>query len=191
MQNILKSLLKTKSFSLKAEGNSMLPVLHSGDVVFYRKTSLKGIKVNDLVLIKKNNKLFTHRVIYKAVFLITKGDNNPESDGKIYPRQIIGKVVKVKRDGREFDPNQIYLLQSSLYFQEIIKIKFLFEKQNIDFVFLKGLPLHLYYEGEHPRRIYADCDVLVNKNDFQRAEKTLLKQGYKKQDSSLSKTRNI
>ncbi len=187
MQNILKSLLKTKSFSLKAEGNSMLPVLHSGDVVFYRKTSLKGIKVNDLVLIKKNNKLFTHRVIYKAVFLITKGDNNPESDGKIYPRQIIGKVVKVKRDGREFDPNQIYLLQSSLYFQEIIKIKFLFEKQNIDFVFLKGLPLHLYYEGEHPRRIYADCDVLVNKNDFQRAEKTLLKQGYKKQDSSLSK----
>ena len=206
MQNILKSLLQSKSFSLKAAGNSMLPILRSGDVVHYRKMSIKNIKINDLVLVKKKSKLFTHRVIYKEIprpvypeqsrrarddrgggFLITKGDNNPESDGKIYPQNVVAKVQSVKRNGKEFDPNQIYLLQSSLYFQEIIKIKSLFERHNIDFVYLKGLPLHLYYEGEHPRRIYADCDVLVNKNDFQRAEKILLKQGYKKQDSPLSK----
>ncbi len=190
MKKIFNSFLQSKSFSLKAEGNSMLPILHSGDVVYFRKPPFKKIKVNNLVLIRKDNKLFTHRAIYKndkkSNFLITKGDNNPESDGKIYPRQIIGKVVKVKREGKEFDPNNIYLLQSSLYLQEIIKIKFLFEKQNTDFVFLKGLPLHLYYEKEHPRRIYADCDVLVNKKDFQRAEKILLEQGYKKQDSSLT-----
>lgn len=184
---VFNNLLKSKSFSLKAEGKSMLPILHSGDVVDYRKGSFKDVKVNDLVLIKKNNKLFTHRVIYKAGYLITKGDNNPESDGKTYPHNVIAKVQSVKRKGKEFDPNQIYLLQSSLYLQEIIKIKHLFEKQNIDFVFLKGLPLHLYYEREHPRRIYADCDVLVNKSNFQGAEKILLKQGYKKQDSSLSK----
>jgi len=198
MQKILKYLLQKRLFSLKAEGNSMFPILHSGDTVYFRKTPPNKIKVNDFVLVMNNNKLFTHRVIYKKIlrqaqddggggFLITKGDNNPKSDGKIYPKQIISKVVKVKRNRKEFDPNQIYLLQSSLYLQEIIKIKRKFEKKSIDFVFLKGLPLHLSYENTHPRRIYADCDVLVNKNDFQKAENILLKQEYKKQDSSMSK----
>ena len=190
MQNIFKSFLQTSSFSLKAEGSSMLPILHSEDVVYYRKTSFTKLNVNDIILIQKSKKLFTHRIIYtddkKGGFLVTKGDNNPQSDGKIYSHQIMGKVIKAKRNGKEFDPNQIYLLQSSSYFQEIIIIKSLFEKKKIDFVFLKGLPLHLYSENTHPRRIYADCDVLVNKNDFQKAERILFKQGYKKQDSSLS-----
>jgi hypothetical protein len=64
--------------------------------------------------------------------------------------------------------------------QEIIKIKRAFEEENIDFVFLKGLPLHLYYEKTHPKRIYADCDVLINKKDFLEAEKIIIKFGYKK-----------
>jgi len=66
-----------------------------------------------------------------------------ESDGKIHPQQIIRKVYQVKRDGRIFDPESLYLLQSTLYFQEIVKIKKAFEREGIGFVFLKGLPLHI------------------------------------------------
>lgn len=165
----------------------MLPILHSGDVVFYWKTAFTKLKINDIVLVQKNKKLFTHRIIYKTKqYLVTKGDNNPESDGKIYPNQIIGKVVKVKRNGKELDPNQIYLLQSSLYFQEILKIKSLFEKRNIDFVYLKGLPLHLFYEKAHPQRIYADCDILISSKAKNMGEKILLMRGYKKVDSNFS-----
>ncbi len=187
MKKLIASLQRQKQFLLRSQGSSMLPILRSDDVVYFKKTCLKNLKINDLVLVKKSHQLFTHRIIYKktvfkkdSLYLITKGDNNPESDGKIYPKQIIGKVTKVKRDGKEFDPNQIYLLQSSLYFQEIIRIKSLLEKQKINFVFLKGLPLHLCYEKEHPRRIYADCDVLIDKKNFQKAEKIIEKFGYKK-----------
>ncbi len=105
-------------------------------------------------MVKKNTHLFTHRVIYKTVnYLVTKGDNSFESDGKILPRHIIAKVYKIKRNTQTFNPESLYLLQSTLYLQEINQIKKLFEREKIDFVFLKGLPLHLYYEKTHPRRM--------------------------------------
>ncbi len=159
----------------------MLPILYSNDMAYFKKIQFKQVKIDDIILVHKNKRPFTHRIIYKTdKYLITKGDNNFQSDGKIYPRQIIGKVIKVKRDGKEFDPNQIYLFQSSLYFQEIVKIKNTFEKEKIDFVFLKGLPLHLYFEKTHPKRVYADCDVLINKEDFPKAEKIINRFGYKR-----------
>ena len=189
MKKLIASLQLQKLFHLKSQGQSMKPLLFPNDILYYKKAAFPKIKTNDLVMIRKGNNLFTHRIIFKTSrYLITKGDNNPQSDGKLYPHQIIGKVIKVKRDGKEFDPNQIYLLQSSLYFQEIIKIKEVFEKEKVDFTFLKGLPLHLYFEKTHPKRIYADCDVLVDKKDFLKAEKVLLKNGYKKAENHWSKT---
>lgn len=173
---------------MMAEGTSMLPILYPRDLIYFKKASFLQCRINDIVIIKKQKQLLTHRVIYKnRSSLITKGDNNLQSDGKILPRQIIGKAYQIKRNEIIINPDSIYLMQSTLYFKEIVKIKNLFDKAKINFVFLKGLPLHLYYEKAHPKRIYADCDVLVNKKDFQKAEKILLKQGYKKQDSSLSK----
>jgi len=190
MEKFIASLQRQKQFPLRSQGSSMLPILHPNDVVQYKKVNFKQLHTNDIILVKKNRRLFTHRIIYMTdKYLVTKGDNNPESDGKIYSHQIIGKVTKVKRGGKEFDPNQVYLLQSSLYFQEIIRIKSLLEKSGkIDFVFLKGLPLHLYFEKTHPKRIYADCDVLVDKKDFFKAEQILLKNGYKKAENHWSQT---
>lgn len=191
MNKIIQQLLKSQPFPLKSQGTSMIPLLQSNDMIYFKKISFNLLKINDIAIIQLKNKLIIHRVIYKTnKYLVTKGDNNPESDSKIYSHQIIGKVVKVKRDGKEFDPNQIYLLQSSLYFQEIIKIKNAFEKAKIDFVFLKGLPLHLYFEKTHPKRIYADCDVLIYKKDFQKAENIILKFGYKKSELKNKQVEN-
>jgi len=151
MENIIACLKKQKQFSLKSQGSSMLPLLQANDVIYYRQTTFSRCKTNDLIMAKKNGQLFTHRVIYKTKkYLITKGDNNLQSDGKIYPRQIIAKVYQIKRNGKIFHPENLYLFQSTLYFQEIVKIKRAFEKEKIDFVFLKGLPLHLYFKGKHP-----------------------------------------
>ena len=158
----------------------MLPLLRHGDIVFYKKTNLKQACTNDIILVQKNNQAFTHRVIYKTGrYLITKGDNNLESDGRIYPRQIIAKVTQVKRNGKLFNPEDIYLFQSTHYLNEIIKIKQVFEKAGIEYVFLKGLPLHLYFEKTHPRRIYADCDVLLHKKEYIKAKEILEKHKYK------------
>ena len=188
-KTIFKQLRKRKTFSLQADGESMVPLLHPRDLVNYQKISFSKIKTNDLILVFKKNQAFTHRVIYKTdIYLITKGDNNLESDGRILPQQIIGKVTSVKRQSKIFDPEMIYLIQSSLYFKEIVKIIEAFEKNKVNYVFLKGLPIHLYFEKTHPRRLYLDADVLIDKSHYEIATEILKKFGYKLADSSLSPT---
>jgi signal peptidase I len=178
-----------KYFSTKVEGNSMFPLFHTNDILFFKKTTFNTIKTNDVLMIKKGKELITHRVIYRTgEYLITKGDNNLIADGKIYPKQIIGKVYRTKRNGQIFNLENIYLFQSTLYFQEILKIKKAFEKEKVDFVFLKGLPLHLYFEKKHPNRFYLDCDLLVAKKDLILSETILLKLKYKKIDTYWTKT---
>ena len=189
MEKIFKKLLRLKTLPLKLTSQSMLPILRPNDVVYFKKTPFLKIKVNDLIIFKKKNQLITHRVIYKTKkYLITKGDSNLNFDGKIYPKQILGKVYQIKRNGQIFKPETFYLIQSTHYFSEIIKIKNEFDKENINYVFLKGLPLHLYFEGTHPKRLYADCDVLIDKKDFQKAEEIFLKNHYQKAELDWSKT---
>jgi hypothetical protein len=100
-------------------------------------------------------------------------------------------VYQVKRDGEIFDPEDIYLVQSTLYFREIVKIKKAFEKAGVDFVFLKGLPLHLYFEKTYPRRFYADCDLLINKQQLSIVDKVMKSNGYEKDDTVLLPTQKL
>lgn len=164
----------------------MLPLLQPNDTVIVRETTFSQCQVNDIIVTRICNGILIHRVIYKNKnYLISRGDNNFKSDGKIYPDDIIGKILLVKRKGKLFDPERIYLSQSSIFFKEILKINRDFKRKNINYVFLKGLPLHLYYEKSHPRRIYIDCNVLVKKEDSRKAENILLVKGYKKSSSSI------
>src|SRR3989338_2378565 len=194
MKNIIFHILKNQYFSFKVPGKSMLPALSSRELVYFKKTNNLYLKVNDIVLIKKGKKYLAHRLIYMSKFLshtsndyiITKGDNNFKSDGKIYIKNIVGKVVKIKRNGLLLKPEHIYLIQSTLYFQEIVRVNKAFKKEKVDFVFLKGLPLHLYFEKSHPRRIYADCDVLIYKKDKDKTFRILRENGYKESDNALT-----
>ncbi len=184
MHRLLKN---KKNFFLKAEGFSMLPHLRPGDMLYIRKIKFQQVKVNDLIMAKNGKTVLTHRVIFNNKdYLITKGDNNPQSDGKIKPKQIMGKVYQIKRNGQIINLENFYLLQSTLYFQEIVKINKAFRKEEIDFVLLKGLPLHLYFEKSHPRRIYADCDILIDTADYGKVEQAFVRNGFKKIDASYS-----
>lgn len=189
LEKIIKKQLKKQPFPLISVGESMIPLLYPQDKVYLQSVVFSAIKVNDIVAFKKNGQLICHRVIYKGKnYLIAKGDNGFQIDGKIKPKNILGKIEEVKRGGKIFNLNFLYLIQSTLYFQEIVKIKNELDRKKINYVFLKGLPLHLYYEGDHPKRLYADCDVLVNKNNFIAAEKILLNKGYQKAQTALTKT---
>ena len=183
-----KSPLVYKIRAIKTFGSSMMPLLRDGDVVFIKKIKFQKIKVNDIICIAKNGKIFTHRVIYKTKgYVITKGDNNNISDGKVYSRNILGTVYQIKRNGEVFSIETLYLMQSTLYFQEIITLKSKLEKERIDFIFLKGLPLHLYFEKHHPKRIYADCDILIKGEDLHKVSSILNSLGYGLLDTSISK----
>lgn len=165
--------------NIKAFGSSMEPLLKENDVVYLKKTSFRFIKINDIVAIKKYNRIITHRIVYKTnSFIITKGDNNLQSDGKIHKKNIVGLVTHIKRKNSIFKPDDLYFFQSSLYMREIAKITSALKYMRIRFVFLKGLPVHLYITKTHPRRIYSDCDILVHPDDVQKTREILYQHNY-------------
>ena len=80
----------------------------------------------------------------------------------------------------------LHLWQSSVYLPELFKLNKIFKKNKIDFLFLKGLPLHLYFEKKIPNRIYCDCDLLINPKDFNKTKKILINLNYQMQETSLT-----
>lgn len=111
-------LLQSRQFSIKSMGTRMLPLLQPSDTVTIRRIRFEKIDVNDLLMVKKKTNIFVHRVIYKnQSYCITKGDSNYLSDGRISPRQIVGKVYQVKREGQVFTP---VLSKPSVYFLTLV-----------------------------------------------------------------------
>lgn len=188
-KTILLTLTKKRKFTLKVEGTSMLPILRPDDVLSLEKTTFAQIRENDVALIIKGKQPMIHRVIYKTKnYLVTRGDHRMVSDGRIKPTQVYAKVVGVKRGTLQFRLEDYYLIQSSRYFKEIAALCNTFVTHNIDFVILKGLPLHLYFEGAHPRRIFADFDVLVAPSHYSQAHRILTKLRYESVDTAYSST---
>lgn len=188
MANLINLYLSAKK--IQTHGQSMEPFLFDGDVLFLVKKPVNRIKINDFITFKVKNLFITHRVIFKHTkddYLITKGDNNHVADKKVYPKQIIGVVDSVKRRGQLISIESLYLIQSTLYFQEIAKVSKLFFNEKIDFLILKGLPLHLYFENEYPKRIYADCDFLIDKRHFDEVIRILRTLGFTSVSTPLSK----
>src|SRR4029078_5772 len=167
--------------TLKAFGNSMLPILQNEDVVVLKKKKFLSLKVNDIICFRKNQTYTTHRVIYIGKNnVITKGDSMMFSDGKIYPKNYVGTVTRIKRDSMYFNIKALYLIQSTIYFDEIVKLEKKLVKHKLRHVFLKSLPLNIYYEGSIPRRIYSDCDILLEIKNAQKTAKILKELGYKR-----------
>lgn len=174
--------LLVNTLTLKTFGQSMQPLFRDGDVISIKKIPYKKIEIDDIVTFLRNKKLISHRVVYKTdKYLVTTGDNNFFVDKKVTPKQIIGKVVSVKRLEESILLDSIYLYQSSIYWRELALLNRFFKKNGINYLFLKGLPLHLFYGKKIPRRIYADCDLLVAKNDISQVEDLLTKLSYKKE----------
>ncbi len=168
------------------QGKSMAPLILPSDKIVITKAS--SLKVNDIVVFKKEERLIAHRLIYippAKDFFVTKGDNSLKSDGKIKPSQILGKVNSVKRNGETIKLSHIYLSQSSAYLEELTKISKVLSQKRIPYIFLKGLPLHLHLGQTFPKRLYLDADILINKTDLTRVDKILVDFGFKKQKHTL------
>lgn len=187
--SLLISLARKKKFNLKVEGTSMLPILQPGDVLSLEKTGFARIRENDVALVIRGRQPMIHRVIYKTKnYLVTRGDHSMKSDGRIRPKQVYAKVVEIRRDSQKFRLEDYYLIQSSRYFKAIATLCDVFIRENINFVILKGLPLHLFYERTHPKRIYADFDVMINPTQLGKTDRILIRHGYECLETSYSST---
>jgi len=187
IKSIINRISKQGYYKIKSDGNSMYPLIKSGDIIRMEKYNFNKAKVNEIILISKTNQLIAHRVIYKKdKYLITKGDHNITADGRIKKNQIIGKVTQIKRHKTSIDASHHYLFQSSIYFQEIVRLNKIFRKNNLDFVYLKGLPLYLAYFKTHPSRFYADCDLMIRRDDLAKVSAILIQEKYRLAERAYS-----
>ncbi len=171
----------------------MFPLLRHQDTIFVRQLKKSRLKVNDIITIKQGVFFITHRIIYisKAGLILTKGDHNFFPDKPVKRRDVIGKVEAIARKNQTIYIESFYLFQSSIYFEEIKIINKLLTDSQINYVFLKGLPLHLYYGKQIPRRIFADCDILIDSSEESDVEKILSSLGYKKKEHIPHKITNL
>lgn len=82
-------------------GRSMLPLIQNGDNVLVEH-GVGRINRGDIIVFLQADKMVAHRVLRierkGASFTLTaKGDNNPYFDPPVEVKQVIGRVLKIKR----------------------------------------------------------------------------------------------
>ena len=190
MQQKLIDLLQKKDiFRIKAFGNSMLPTFRAQDLIYIKKMNRFPINVDDIVFVKNNKRFFIHRVIYikNDNNIITKGDNDIHPDKKIKKSNIVGKVIAFQRDNKIRLINELYENQSKIYLQEIINFVTQCRKNKINYVFLKGWPIHLTDKKRYTLRIYADCDILLQESSATFINKYFADHFYHKQNIGMTR----
>ena len=90
---------------LRTYGSSMLPWMRPGDISRVRRTSVENVRCGDLVLFRRHNHLFVHRIVDERITLgvrqvSAKGDAHPKPDGWLEKHELLGRVVCIYRAGR-------------------------------------------------------------------------------------------
>jgi len=84
----------------------MYPLIRDGDTIEAKPAVASNTRVGDVILFSvSSGQVFAHRVIKKQVtanevVLLVKGDSKPQADHEVYPKQVLGKVVAIERNGR-------------------------------------------------------------------------------------------
>jgi signal peptidase I len=106
VQRITETLEARGRVLLKTYGSSMQPWMRPGDISLVRKTAVETVLPGDLVLFRKQGRLFLHRVVQERFSdgireISTKGDAHPEADGWIGKEELLGRVAHVFRGARQ------------------------------------------------------------------------------------------
>jgi Peptidase S24-like len=116
-QNIASALKRRGRISLRVHGTSMQPWMRPKDIALIRKIAIENVRCGDVVLFRRENHLLVHRIIEKrgtldSAQLFSKGDAHPASDGVVQAQELLGRVVRIYRNGRRIDldaPRQLAL----------------------------------------------------------------------------------
>ena len=87
------------------EGTSMLPVMKEGDDILVRRTPVDQLWFGDLVTYEENGRFITHRFLFAWLkqnqeVLIVKPDNRLKFDNQLPISRLVGKVVRIFREGQ-------------------------------------------------------------------------------------------
>jgi signal peptidase I len=93
---------------LPVQGISMQPVLHEGDSICISH-DLSGVKMGDILVFQQAGGLVAHRLVRivrrsnQMTAFQTKGDNCTRFDPSRNSADILGRVVSIRKYGREID----------------------------------------------------------------------------------------
>ena len=104
-QNLAAEILQTAGrVRLAVRGHSMLPTLWPGDLLDIETTSLDQVSPGDIVLYRRWDRFFIHRVLCKSAAtgserpsLVTRGDSMSGADAPVVPEELLGKVISLQR----------------------------------------------------------------------------------------------
>ena len=102
---ITEALRERGRVALRVHGTSMLPWVRPGDIGIIRKASREDVRRGDLVLFQRNDRLFVHRIVDERQDLSgrqvsTKGDAHPTTDGWLNEEELLGRVIRIYRNGK-------------------------------------------------------------------------------------------
>ena len=79
---------------LQVHGESMLPALWPGDVVEIASCSLEDVRPGEIVLARRDGRLFLHRLVScKPDGFLLRGDSMPGSDPRFPAEALLGRLV--------------------------------------------------------------------------------------------------
>jgi hypothetical protein len=86
---------------LRVHGESMLPALWPGEVVEIASCSLEDIQPGDIVLVRRDDRLFLHRFVAHCTpdGFVLRGDSVPRSDPQFPGEALLGRLVR-RTEGR-------------------------------------------------------------------------------------------
>lgn len=105
VRELLEAILeKGQHVRFRAGGMSMFPFILNGDVATIAPLDRRGLRPGDIVafLHPSSNSLTLHRLIgVENDYYEIRGDSAMQPDGKIPLDNILGKVIRVERKGRD------------------------------------------------------------------------------------------
>ncbi len=96
ISSMLKQFVREKKLPIKISGESMQPLIRSGEKVII--VSANALKPGDIICAKGSCGIMVHRIIrrLKNQRFLVKGDNNFIGDPILSNKDVIGKVIAIR-----------------------------------------------------------------------------------------------
>lgn len=104
------------SATIRVVARSMSPWVRPGDQIFIRRYDFAQVAPGDIILYERANRLFVRRVIRRTgsilglngsglgtASLVVKGDALNRPCESVYPREFLGRAIRVHRGNRHID----------------------------------------------------------------------------------------
>src|SRR3990170_1375104 len=93
------------TFTFRARGNSMRPLIRTGDILVVEPAEPQRLRIGDLVLYRRAPRSYVVHLLIKRLerdrqLLVTRGDNLRRPDRPVPIEAVRGRVVGIQRDGR-------------------------------------------------------------------------------------------